>query len=69
MSQNGNGANGSVPRLKTRYHQEVLPALMKEFGYQNTMQAPRFVKIAVNIGLGEALQNSKAIEADRKSVV
>ena len=63
MSENGNGANASGPRMKTRYHQEVLPALMKEFNYENTMQAPRFVKIAVNIGLGEALQNSKAIEA------
>jgi len=63
MSENGNGANASGPRMKTRYHEEVLPALMKEFNYQNTMQAPRFVKIAVNIGLGEALQNSKAIEA------
>jgi large subunit ribosomal protein L5 len=37
--------------------------MMKEFGYSNVMQVPRFSKIAVNIGLGEALQNSKAIEA------
>lgn len=51
------------PRLKARYEQEIVPALMKEFGYSNVMQVPRLVKIAVNIGLGEALQNSKAIEA------
>ena len=61
MSENGNGTNLIVPRLKTRYNQEILPAMMKDFGYSNTMQVPRFVKIAVNIGLGEAL--------DRKSVV
>ncbi len=62
MSENGNGTM-NVPRLKTRYWEEVLPAMMKEFEYSNTMQVPRLVKIAVNIGLGEALQNSKAIEA------
>lgn len=52
-----------TPRLKTRYHEEIVPALVKEFGYRNVMQAPRLTKISVNIGLGEALQNSKAIEA------
>ena len=52
-----------TPRLKTRYHDEVVPAMMKEFSYANVMQVPRLVKIAINIGLGEALQNSKAIEA------
>jgi large subunit ribosomal protein L5 len=46
-----------------RYEQEILPAMMKEFGYKNVMQVPRISKISVNIGLGEALQNSKAIEA------
>jgi large subunit ribosomal protein L5 len=53
----------SVPRLKTRYQNEIVPAMVKEFNYSNVMQVPRLVKIAVNIGLGEALQNSKAIEA------
>lgn len=53
----------STPRLKTRYQSEIVPAMMKEFNYSNVMQVPRVVKIAVNIGLGEALQNSKAIEA------
>ena len=52
-----------TPRLKTRYSEEIVPALMKEFGYKNVMQVPRIKKIAVNIGLGEALQNSKALEA------
>ena len=41
--------------MKERYQQEIVPALMKEFGYSNVMQAPRFTKISVNIGLGEAL--------------
>jgi large subunit ribosomal protein L5 len=52
-----------TPRLKVRYQQEIVPALMKEFNYANVMQVPRLVKISVNIGLGEALQNSRAIEA------
>ncbi|MCB0130372.1 MAG: 50S ribosomal protein L5 [Caldilineaceae bacterium] len=52
-----------MPRMKVRYQEEVVPALMKEFGYANIMQVPRFQKISLNIGLGEALTNSKAIEA------
>jgi len=52
-----------VPRLKEIYRQEVVPALIKEFGYHNTMEVPRLVKIAVNIGLGEALQNPKALDS------
>jgi large subunit ribosomal protein L5 len=51
------------PRMKTRYREEIAPALIKEFGYSNVMQVPRMAKISVNIGLGEALQNSKALEA------
>jgi large subunit ribosomal protein L5 len=62
MSENGTEPR-PTPRLKERYQQEIVPALVKEFGYSNVMQAPRLVKISVNIGLGEALQNSKAIEA------
>lgn len=51
------------PRLKLRYREEITPALVKEFGYRNVMEVPRITKISVNIGLGEALQNSKALEA------
>ncbi len=51
-----------VPRMKERYEKEVVPALMERFEYKNVMQAPRLVRISVNIGLGEALQNAKAIE-------
>jgi large subunit ribosomal protein L5 len=51
------------PRMKARYRDDIVPALVKEFGYSNVMQVPRIAKISVNIGLGEALQNSKALEA------
>ncbi len=50
-------------RLKTRYQAEVRQALMKEFGYTNPMQAPRIEKIVVNMGLGEAINNGKIIDA------
>ncbi len=50
-------------RLQARYLEEVAPQLQREFNYANTMQVPRLVKVVVNIGLGEAIQNAKAIEA------
>jgi len=49
--------------LKEQYQNEVVPALMKELNLTNIMQAPRISKIVVNIGLGEALDNPKALEA------
>jgi large subunit ribosomal protein L5 len=49
--------------MQELYRQTVVPALMKEFNYKNIMQVPKIEKISVNIGLGEALQNSKALEA------
>jgi len=49
--------------LRQRYLDEVGPALLKEFGYVNSMQVPRLQKIVINIGLGEALQNAKALDA------
>lgn len=49
--------------LKTRYQEEVLPALMKDFGFENPMQVPRLVKIVVNVGVGEALDDAKALDA------
>jgi large subunit ribosomal protein L5 len=52
-----------VSQLKQRYTAEVIPALKSEFGYTNAMQVPRLQKIVVNIGLGEALTNAKAIDA------
>src|SRR5919108_2943097 len=50
-------------RLHERYKAEIAPALQKQFEYRNVNQVPRLSKIVVNIGLGEALQNAKAIDA------
>lgn len=52
-----------APRLKERYQKEVAPALVKEFRYPNRMAVPRLRKIVVNMGLGEAIQNAKILEA------
>ena len=50
-------------RLKERYEKEIRPALVKEFGFKNPMQAPRVEKVVVNMGLGEAIQNGKILDA------
>ena len=52
-----------MARLKEQYRKEVVPALMKQFGYTSTMQVPRLEKIIVNMGLGEAIQNVKILES------
>jgi large subunit ribosomal protein L5 len=49
--------------LRAKYTAEVVPALKEQFGYKNAMQVPRLEKIVVNIGLGEALTNAKAVDA------
>ena len=51
-----------MARLKQKYQDEVVPAMMKEFGYKNSMQVPRLEKITVNVGLGEATQNIKVLD-------
>jgi len=48
--------------LQKRYREEIAPNLIKEFGYDNVMQAPRIRKVVLNIGMGEALDNPKALE-------
>ncbi len=57
-----------APRLKERYRNEVVPALMQEFGYRNVMQAPRLEKVTMNVGLGEAVQNAKALDSASNDV-
>tara|TARA_B100000315_G_C14354916_1_gene485721 strand:- start:27 stop:566 length:540 start_codon:yes stop_codon:yes gene_type:complete len=57
-----------VSRLKERYKQEVIPALM-EHGYKNIMQLPHLEKVVLNIGVGEAIQNAKALEAAERDLV
>jgi large subunit ribosomal protein L5 len=54
--------------LKEKYNKEVVPELMKKFGYKNVMQVPRLSKIVLNIGLGEAIQNPKALESAEKDI-
>ncbi len=51
-----------VPRLKQRYHDEIAPALKQQLGLSNVMQIPTFEKIVVNVGLGEAINDAKALE-------
>ncbi len=50
-------------RLKEKYREEIGPALMQELGYTTIMQVPRLVKVVVNIGMGEAVQNAKSLDA------
>jgi len=52
-----------MSRLKEIYQKEIVPVLTEDFGYRNVMQVPRVVKVVVNIGLGEALQDGKALDA------
>ena len=51
-----------VPRLKTKYQQEVVPALMQQFNYSSVMQAPRLLKICINQGIGDATGDKKMID-------
>src|SRR5471030_233565 len=51
-----------APRLKTRYADEIKPALLTKFGYANVMQVPRVVKVVVNMGVGEAARDAKLID-------
>jgi large subunit ribosomal protein L5 len=53
----------AVARLKTRYNDEIRPALIERFGYSSPMQAPRITKITVNMGCGDAKQDSKVLDA------
>jgi len=52
-----------VPRLKDKFREEVVKTMMERFGYNNPMQVPRLEKVVINMGVGEAIQNSKAIDA------
>jgi len=52
-----------MSRLKESYRKDVVPALMERYGYKNVMQVPRLEEVVLNIGIGEAIQNAKALEA------
>lgn len=62
MSETKKETRKTVNRLKERYEKEIVPALIKRFGYSNRMQVPRLTKIVVNMGVGEAVANPKAID-------
>jgi large subunit ribosomal protein L5 len=57
-----------MARLKDRYNDEILPALVRKFGYSSPMQAPRLAKITLNMGVGEAKQDSKMLEAAQEQL-
>ena len=57
-----------MTRLKDKYQQEILPVLMKEFKYTSVMQAPRVVKVVINVGMGEAIQHAQALEAAQQDI-
>ena len=62
MADDKNKNTTGTPRLLQKIRDEIGPEMMKEFGYSSVMQIPRLDKVVVNIGLGEALQNARAIE-------
>jgi large subunit ribosomal protein L5 len=55
-------------RLKTRYNEEIRPALQRKFGYSSIMEAPKVVKVTLNMGVGEAKQDAKMLEAAREQL-
>jgi len=62
MADDKHNQTTGTPRLLQKIRDEIGPEMMKEFGYSSVMQIPRLDKVIVNIGLGEALQNARAIE-------
>jgi large subunit ribosomal protein L5 len=57
-----------APRLKEKYLKEIIPTMMKEFSYKNIMEVPKVQKIVLNVGLGEAIQNIKLLDAAQKEL-
>ena len=57
-----------APRLREKYTKEIVPAMMKEFSYKNIMEVPKIQKVVLNVGLGEAIQNIKLLEAAQKEL-
>jgi large subunit ribosomal protein L5 len=57
-----------APRLREKYFKEVVPNMMKEFSYRNIMEVPKVRKVVLNVGLGEAIQNIKLLDAAQKEL-
>jgi large subunit ribosomal protein L5 len=76
MAETPVSANGAAapsqpaekPRLHQRYLRDVAPALTREFNYSNPMQVPKVAKVSVNVGVGEAITNAKALDATVRDV-
>ena len=58
----------SATRLKDLYKEQVVPALIKEYGYSSVMQTPKLEKVVINIGVGDATKNSKLLEESVKEL-
>src|SRR4030042_604790 len=58
----------TLPRLKEKYRSQIVPALIKDFQYTNVMRVPRLEKVVINIGLGEAIQDPKALEGAERDL-
>lgn len=58
-----------MTRLKERYSEEVVPQMVEDFSYDNVMEVPRVEKVVVNVGLGEALENAKALDAATEDIM
>ena len=58
-----------MARLKEVYKKEIVPGMIERYGYKNIMQVPRMEKVVLNIGVGEAIQNAKALEAAEGDIV
>src|ERR671935_978629 len=63
-----NGQPAEKSRLHQRYERDVVPTLVRDFNYQNPMQVPRLAKVSVNVGVGEAIANAKALDAAVRDV-
>jgi len=63
MTKTAKKSDASVPRLQALYAQTISPELQKQFGYKNPMEVPKLEKIVINMGLGEAVDDSKVIDA------
>src|SRR5215467_4364537 len=63
LTDDGSEESKFRPRIRDMYQQQVVPALMKEFGYKNIMQVPKLDRIVLNVGMGEAIQNVKLLES------
>ncbi len=68
MAESTQTTESTIPRLKARYREEIIPALQSEFDIKNVMQVPGLTKIVVNMGVGEAARDSKLIEGAIKDL-